>query len=123
MTDSTHEHETPTLERPRVLQGSLSRYEIHVDGSGTPAGVTWFQDVDTGGTIDRVFPHTEVDDEFSGHGLASRLVREALDQTIAEGFRIVPVCPYVKRWIERHDGYSEHAATPTPDHLQALEGR
>lgn len=123
MSESTNAHETPTLENPRVLQGSLSRYEIHVDGSGTPAGVAWFQDVAADGTIDRVFPHTEVKDELSGHGLASRLVREALDQTIAEGYRIVPVCSYVQRWLERHDEYSEHVAVPTDEHRRAVADR
>ena len=40
-------------------------------------------------------PHTEVDEEFGGRGLATILVREALDATRAAGLRIVPVCPMV----------------------------
>jgi uncharacterized protein len=114
----------PTLERPRVVQGTTSRFEIHVDGSGEPAGKTYLKDVEASdGTRQRIFPHTVVGEEFGGHGLASKLVRGALDASIAEGFRIVAVCPYVKGWIAKHPEYQEHVDATTPEHLQVLEQR
>lgn len=122
MTDQDHRR-TPTLEHPQVSRGSEPRYEIFVDGSGTPAGYTYLHDVETRGVQQRIFPHTEVKDEFSGHGLASTLVRRALDASIAGGFRIVPVCPYVKSWLQRHPEYQEHVDPATPEHLQALDAR
>ena len=55
----------------------------------------------------RIFTHTEVDPAWEGQGLVSRLVRHALDQERAEGRRIVPMCPFVRAWIERHPDYDD----------------
>ncbi|GAA4772284.1 GNAT family N-acetyltransferase [Citricoccus nitrophenolicus] len=114
----------PTLQNPSVIQGSKPRYEIHVDDSGEPAGKTYFTDHESvQGVHQRIFPHTEVGEEFGGHGLASTLVRRALDASIAQGYRIVAVCPYVKGWLEKHPEYQEHVDPTTPEHLQALQNR
>ncbi|MEV7398421.1 GNAT family N-acetyltransferase [Aeromicrobium sp. NPDC092404] len=78
-----------------------NRYEIHVDD--TLAGFTKaFEDGDV-----VTFPHTEVFDEFEGQGLASELVTGALDDIRARGKRIVPTCPYVARFVERHPDYQD----------------
>lgn len=55
----------------------------------------------------RVFLHTEVDDGLQGKGAGSTLVRGALDDTREQGRLVVPECPYVARWIERHDDYAD----------------
>ena len=58
-----------------------------------------------------VFTHTEVDDAFEGHGVGSVLVREALDDVRRDGRRsVVPLCPFVKEWIERHPEYADLVA-------------
>jgi uncharacterized protein len=49
-----------------------------------------------------VLIHTEVDPQFEGHGLGSALVRGALDDIRARGLRLVPVCPFVRTYLERH---------------------
>ena len=117
-------HQTPTLENPQVIQGTKPRFEIHVDGSGEPAGKTYIKDIETAdGVKQRIFPHTEVKEEFGGHGLASTLVRQALDVSIAEGFQIVAVCPYVKSWVKKHPEYQEHVVPTTPVHLRSLDRR
>lgn len=41
-----------------------------------------------------------------GKGLAGLLVRAALDHASAEGLRIIPTCPYVAGFIEKHDEYA-----------------
>lgn len=48
--------------------------------------------------------HTEVDDAHQGRGIASELVRAALDDARDRGRRVVPSCPYVARWLTRHPG-------------------
>lgn len=70
--------------------------------------------------IERVFYHTEVSKDYSGQGLASLLVNDAVDDAIAQGMRIVPVCPYVVTWFDRHPEYAEHRITATPAHLRAI---
>lgn len=55
----------------------------------------------------RVFVHTEVGDEHEGRGYASELVRGALDDTRSQGRPVVPLCPFVAGWIDRHDDYAD----------------
>jgi hypothetical protein len=48
------------------------------------------------------------------------LAAQALDETIAAGLTIVPVCPYIKKYLGNHPGYAAHVVTPTPAHLRFL---
>jgi uncharacterized protein len=57
----------------------------------------------------RIFTHTEVPPEDEGRGIASRLVREALDDTRRHGFKIVPACSFVVAFVERHPEYNDRA--------------
>ena len=54
-----------------------------------------------------VFTHTEVDPDAGQSGLGGRLVRAALDDVRAKGGRVVPQCPFVRGWIERHPDYAD----------------
>jgi uncharacterized protein len=54
-----------------------------------------------------VFTHTEVDPDAEGGGVGSTLVRGALDDVRAHGRRVVPRCPFVRAWIERHPDYAD----------------
>lgn len=56
------------------------------------------------------FTHTEVDDAFGGQGVGGRLVRGALDATRAAGKYVVAQCPFVARFIDEHDEYSDLVA-------------
>lgn len=53
------------------------------------------------------FAHTEVDPTYEGKGLAGELVERALDDVRRSGRRIVPLCSYVRGWIERHPDYDD----------------
>lgn len=90
------------------------RFEIAVDG--TRAGLTQFVDSDG----QRIFFHTEVSDEYAGQGLAVELVTQALDATRASGLRVVPVCPYVKRFVEKHQEYADLVDPVTPAALATV---
>lgn len=46
--------------------------------------------------------HTEIADDHEGEGLGGRLVRGVLDDVRARGLRVVPTCPFVKGWIDKH---------------------
>jgi predicted GNAT family acetyltransferase len=53
------------------------------------------------------FVHTEIDLDHEGKGLAAILIGEALDEVRARGALVVPLCPYVAGFIERHPGYRD----------------
>jgi uncharacterized protein len=55
-----------------------------------------------------VFVHTEVYPRFLGKGVASRLIAAALDDVVARGLQITPLCPFVSGFIRRHPRYLPH---------------
>jgi predicted GNAT family acetyltransferase len=82
-------------------QPSDGRYEATVDG--TYAGGAWYQldgDVIT-------FTHTVVEPAFEGQGVGGSLARYALDDVRERGLRVIPRCPFIKRWIQRHADYAD----------------
>ncbi|MGV9576143.1 GNAT family N-acetyltransferase [Streptomyces sp. NPDC003509] len=91
------------------------RYEI-LAGEVT-AGFTAYRDRDG----QRVFFHTEIDDAFAGQGLASVLVRGALSHVRDTGRRIVPVCPYVAKFLKKHEEFADITDPVTPEVLQWLD--
>jgi predicted GNAT family acetyltransferase len=56
------------------------------------------------------FTHTEVNPDAGESGLGSRLVRAALDDVRGKGLQVVPLCPFVRGWIERHPDYADLVA-------------
>lgn len=46
--------------------------------------------------------HTVIDDAYEGRGLGSRLVREVLQQVSDRGLGLLPYCPFVKAYLQRH---------------------
>nr|WP_201468683.1 GNAT family N-acetyltransferase [Microbacterium hydrocarbonoxydans] len=74
-----------------------SRYEIRTDG--TLAGYAEFQL--RPGAIR--FIHTELDPAFQGQGLAGILAERALTDAAATGDAIVPLCPYIAKYLTTHD--------------------
>jgi predicted GNAT family acetyltransferase len=78
-----------------------SRFELLVDGQ--VAGFADYRLLPT----KIVIMHTEVQPEHSGKGLAGRLVKYALEESRDAGLRVVPLCPYVISYIERHPEYSD----------------
>ncbi|WP_432747124.1 N-acetyltransferase [Streptomyces sp. JH002] len=94
-----------------------SRYEILVDGRR--AGLTAYCDQGTR----RVFFHTEIDEAFAGQGLGLQLVRQALTDVRASGMRIVPVCPYVAKFLKRHDEFADITDPVTPEVLRWLKAQ
>jgi len=45
---------------------------------------------------------TFVPDEYRGQGLAETLVKAALNYAAENKLKVVPVCSYAKRYIEKH---------------------
>ena len=55
-----------------------------------------------GGTLD--LQHTVVPEAARGGGVGAALVRAAVDYAKAHDVKLVPTCPYVAAWVERHPG-------------------
>jgi uncharacterized protein len=49
-----------------------------------------------------VLVHTEVPDEWGGHGIGGRLVRAALERAVANALTVVPWCPFARNWLQEH---------------------
>ncbi|WP_405682303.1 GNAT family N-acetyltransferase [Streptomyces sp. NBC_00057] len=93
------------------------RYEILVDDKR--AGLTAYRDRDDR----RVFFHTEIDDAHAGQGLAAILVEQALTDVRASGMRIVPVCPYVAKFLKKHQEFTDITDPVTPEVLTWLDAQ
>lgn len=77
-----------------------NRYELSVDGH---LAATYYRLAD--GVI--TFIHTEVPDALAGRGVGSKLIKGALDQVRAAGLKVVPQCPFVRAYIEKHPDYAD----------------
>jgi predicted GNAT family acetyltransferase len=53
------------------------------------------------------YTHTEVTPEHEGEGIASRLATFVMDDARAKGRTVVPICPYISKWLERHPEYED----------------
>ena len=76
--------------------------------------------VDNVGEAQRIFYHTVINEEYGGRGLAGVLAARALDETVAAGLTIVPVCPYIKKYLGKHPGYAANVVARTPAHLELV---
>ena len=74
------------------------RFEITVDGRR--AGFAAY--VRVPGLI--AFTHTKIDSAYGGRGLGGQLVSDALTAARADGLAVLPFCPFVRGWIEKHPG-------------------
>jgi len=71
------------------------RYELHADG-----GIAVLDYEARGDAI--ALTHTRVPDRLSGRGLGTSLVKAALADLRRQGCKVIPQCPFVARYIERH---------------------
>ena len=70
-----------------------------------------------------VFMHTTVDESEAGHGFGSRLAAAALDDARRQGLEVVPQCPFIAGYIERHPEYADLVAPTRRDRRLAPHGR
>jgi predicted GNAT family acetyltransferase len=102
---------------PTTVAQEPDRFSISVDGQ--PVGVTEYADRDG----QRIFPHTEVRDEFEGRGLATILITEALQATRDAGLRIVAICPMVAAFVKKHHEFDDVVDVANADVKRWLANR
>jgi predicted GNAT family acetyltransferase len=56
--------------------------------------------------------HTEVDPDFEGQGIGSRLARTVLDDAVARGLRVTLYCPFIRSYVDRHPEYDQYIDAP-----------
>jgi hypothetical protein len=79
---------------------ALDRFELEVDGQ---LAVAYYRM--TPGVI--TFVHTEVPQALSGRGIATKLIRGALEMVRAQGLKVVPQCPFVSAFMGKHPEYND----------------
>jgi len=90
--------------RPLELTGDERHHRYLGSVEGTVAAFAAY--VPRGELV--VFTHTETDPSFEGQGVASQLVRWALDDVRARGLRVQAQCPFVQAYLAKHaDEYGD----------------
>lgn len=102
---------------PTHFTAEDGRYAIAVDDQRV--GIAEYLDHGS----QRIFTHTEVADAFEGRGLATILVREALEETRDAGLRIVAVCPLVAAFVDKHHDFDDVVDPVTTDVKRFLSQR
>ena len=89
-----------TENEPKVVDNpEAGRFEVLVDGE--VAGFAEYRRT----TSAVAFTHTVIDPAFEGRGLGSVLARGALDATREAGAPVLPFCPFIRGYIQRHPDY------------------
>lgn len=91
-------------------------FAIAYEGTDKVAGFTQYLPMNE----ERVFFHTVIGEEYEGRGLASVLIKKALEDTDAEGLPVLAVCPFVSGWLRKH-GDEFDGAWRLPEMADLLE--
>src|SRR3546814_14577469 len=85
-----------------TVRDNRAEQEFELDVDGHRAIAAYQRE---GGKI--VFTHTEVSKAIEGRGVASKLIRAALDAARDERLKVVAQCEFVAAYIERHPEYRD----------------
>tara|TARA_R100001126_G_C4844570_1_gene158752 strand:+ start:312 stop:605 length:294 start_codon:yes stop_codon:yes gene_type:complete len=87
----------------RVDNDTKGLYVAQVDGVDEVGELTFSRASPTLVIVD----HTGVPDSLRGKGVGSALVERVVADARAEGFRIVPLCPFFKAQAMRHPDWAD----------------
>jgi predicted GNAT family acetyltransferase/glutaredoxin len=108
-TDELEEAVGSVAEAEVVDVPEASRYELRLDGR--LIGLAAYRRRD--GRI--ALTHTEVDESCEGQGCGSRLAEAVLEDARRQGLAVVPLCPFIAHYIERHPDYEPLVAADYRD--------
>ena len=92
-----------TDDQPVEVRDNPAEHRFEITYGDRLAGFTVYEERDE---ATYAFVHTEIEPDLGGHGLAGTLVRTAMEAMAERGIAVLPYCPFVKAWLEKH-----------PDHL------
>ncbi|MEM6974117.1 MAG: GNAT family N-acetyltransferase [Pseudomonadota bacterium] len=87
----------------RHVEGSKGRYVARVEGQDGTGALTYSIASPTLVIAD----HTAVDDSLRGRGVALALAARFVEDARSEGFRIVPLCPFLNAERRKHPDWAE----------------
>jgi predicted GNAT family acetyltransferase len=91
---------TNDADLPVVHNTAAKRFEISLDGR-----IAFSKYLLVGEKI--IIEHTEVPIALEGKGIASLIVRTALDYARAQKLKVMPLCPFTAGFIHRHPEYQD----------------
>jgi len=91
------------MESSIIVRDDPDRHRFEIVLDGTTAGYAVYHQ--RGGRY--FFVHTEIADEDEGQGLGSALARGALDKVRARSATVIPLCPFIAGWIDKHPEYDD----------------
>lgn len=103
------------LERPRLHlteAPAQHRFEARLEADGPLAALISYERSETWIRL----LHTEVQPGFEGRGISSELVARVVDDIRSSGLTLIPQCPFVVRWLERHPEQQDILSHPLPGH-------
>jgi uncharacterized protein len=87
---------------PTIVDNSaVGRFELRL--AGELAGFAEYQRLPDGLAV----THTVVDPAYEGRGFGSALARAVLDSARAAGDPVLPYCPFLRAYLQRHPDYQD----------------
>lgn len=96
---------TETIAIIRSDETTHGAYRTDVEGSDKQAELTWKARGEA-----RIADHTFTPPEARGKGIAAQLVEAMIEDAEAQGFTIVPQCPYVAALFRKHPEWAQFRA-------------
>lgn len=90
------------------VAADASRYEATLGKSSELAAILEYRWLDRGIAL----LHTEVLPEYEGQGVGSRFARGVFADLRARELKVIPKCPFIVRWLERHPEEHDLLARP-----------
>jgi len=87
---------------PHAVRHNADRHRFELDADGHVA----FSNYTRAGNVITI-QHTEVPKELGGRGIGSALARGVLEFARAQGLKVVPRCPFVKSYIDKHPEFAD----------------
>lgn len=77
--------------------GDAKRFQFELD-HGEMARIEYIKTGDK-----RIYlTHTEVPQDYGGQGIGSEIIRQVLEHIKADGWTLIPLCPFVAKYLQRH---------------------
>ena len=87
---------------PSAVRDNPDRHRFELDADGHVAFSNYAR---VGNVI--TIQHTEVPQELGGRGIGSALARGVLEFARGQGLKVVPHCPFVKSYIDKHPEFAD----------------